>query len=365
VQLKEIIRQLGGECLGDDSLEVTGVNAARDARPGEITFAASRRYLADAQASGATAIVVPPAVRRSGKALICTANVLAYVADLIDLLHPPERPPPGVHPRAVVAPSAVLGERVSVGANAVIEDGCRVGDDCTLGPGVCLGRDCVVGAGTRIHANVTIYPGTRIGRGVLIHGGAVIGADGFRFVPGPGGAKKMPQIGTVQIDDHVEIGANTCIDRASFGVTHIQAGAKLDNLVHVGHNCVVGPHSLLAAQCGLSGSVTLGQGVMLGGQVGVADHLRLADGARIGGQSGVMQDVPVGQKRAWFGTPARPMRDFLEDAAAVRKLARLYHGLRELVEAQVLVPAAGGWTGTEPGCEAADDRAELADAKLR
>jgi UDP-3-O-[3-hydroxymyristoyl] glucosamine N-acyltransferase len=365
MQIREIIGQLGGECLGDDSLDITGVNAVRAGRPGEITFAANRRYFADAEASGATAIVVPPNVRWSNKPLICTANVLAYVADLIELLHPPQRPPPGVHATAVLAPTATVGERVSIGAKAVIEDGCTISDDCVLGAGVCVGRNSAIGQGTHIHANVTIYPGTIIGRSVIIHSGAVIGADGFRFVPGPGGPKKMPQIGIVQIDDHVEIGANTCIDRASFGVTHIQAGAKLDNLVHIGHNCVVGARSLLAAQCGLSGSVTLGQGVMLGGQVGVADHLCLADGARVGGQSGVMENIPPAQKRAWFGTPARPMRDFAEDAAVVRRLAKIYHALRGLVENHVLVPATNDWTGTAPRPEIGEDSPTFPDAKPR
>jgi UDP-3-O-[3-hydroxymyristoyl] glucosamine N-acyltransferase len=364
MQIREIIGRLGGECLGDDALDITGVNAARAARPGEVTFAVNRRYLADAEASGATVIVVPPSVRRSIKPLICTANVLAYVADLIGLLHPPEPSPPGVHATAVVAPSASLGEHVSVGANAVIEDGCAIGANCIIGAGVCIGRNSTIGDGTYIHANVTIYPGTRIGRRVLIHSGAVIGADGFRFVPGPGGPKKMPQIGIVQIDDHVEIGANTCIDRASFGVTHIQAGAKLDNLVHVGHNSVVGAGSILAAQCGLSGSTTLGQGVVLGGQVGVADHLRLADGARVGGQSGVMENIPPGQKRAWFGTPARPMRDFAEAAAAVRRLAKIYHALRGLAENPALVPAASDWTAA-PGPETGEGSPAFADAKPR
>jgi UDP-3-O-[3-hydroxymyristoyl] glucosamine N-acyltransferase len=336
MRVQDIIDRLGGECVGDDSLEVIGVNAAADARPREVTFAATRRYLAAAEASSAAVVVLPPSLACARKTVIRTPQVEAYVAELIGLLHPPEPPPAGIHPTAVIAQRVELGQRVSVGARAVVEPGCRVGDDCVLGAGVFLGRDSTVGAGTRIDPNVTVYHRTTIGRRVVIHGGAVIGAEGFRFVPTAAGAKRIPHIGRVRIDDDVEIGANTCIDRATFGVTHLQAGVKVDNLVQVGHNCSVGAGSILVGQCGLAGSVTTGRGVIIAGQAGISDHLHVGDGARVGGQSGVLDDVPPGQQ--WVGYPARPRRDFKKERVLVRKLLKMYHALRDLVEKRTHAP---------------------------
>jgi UDP-3-O-[3-hydroxymyristoyl] glucosamine N-acyltransferase len=350
----DIVSRFGGECVGDSSLDVLDINAAADARPGDLTFAVNRAYLTMAEVSDASVIVVPLSITRSDKTIIRTRDVLGYVADLLEWARPAERPAPGIHPRAVVADSVTLGQRVAVGANAVIDAGCTIGDDCIIGPNVSVGPGCTLGAGTWVHANVAIYSGTRIGRRVLIHSGAVIGADGFRFLPARGMAKKVPQRGSVQIDDDVEIGANTCIDRAMLGVTHIEAGVKIDNLVHVAHNCVVGANSLLAAQCGLSGSVTVGRGVLMGGQVGVAEHLHIGDAARLCGRAGVTTDVPA--KARLFGFPARPDRQVLTEIATVRKLADMYQVLRALVEDRLLVPSSRDGTWDDALAAALEDQ---------
>jgi UDP-3-O-[3-hydroxymyristoyl] glucosamine N-acyltransferase len=326
----DIIKRLGGQCVGDSTLEVLDINTAADARRGEVTFAVNPAYLTVAETSEASAIVVPLGVAKSAKTLIRTRDVLAYVADLLEWFRPQERPAPGIHPRAVVADSVKLGQRIAIGANAIVEDGCKIDDDCIVGAGVSIGRNCTLGAGTWVHANVSIYPGTQIGRRVVIHSGAVIGADGFRFVPRRGMARKMPQRGWVQIDDDVEIGANTCIDRAMLGVTHIEAGVKIDNLVQVAHNCRIGANSLVAAQCGLSGSVTIGRNVLMGGQVGIAEHLHVGDEAHVCAQSGVTSAVPP--RARYFSCPARPYRQVLNDLATMRKLVEMYEVLRAVAQ---------------------------------
>ena len=215
-----------------------------------------------------------------------------------------------------------------MGANTVIEDHCRIGDDCHIGPGVSFGMNCTLGERSYIHANVSIYPFTRIGRRVVIHSGAVIGADGFSYVPSPQGIRKLRQIGIVQIDNDVEIGANSCIDRASFGVTRIQSGVKIDNLVQIGHNVEVGAGSIVVAQCGLAGSVKLGRNVFLGGQVGISHHHSLGDGARVGGGSKVFDDIPAGE--SWMGYLARPGRQFVEEQKVLPKLVKMRGAIRQL-----------------------------------
>jgi UDP-3-O-[3-hydroxymyristoyl] glucosamine N-acyltransferase len=356
MRIRDIVAALGGQCVGDDGLEVTAVNAVEYARPGEITFAAGPRFITAAEASGASAVVVPMNAAAGAKTFIKVPDVLAYTAGLIRLLHPESRPAPGIHPTAVVGEQVRLGERVAIGPHAVIDARAAVGDDCVIGPGVWIGEDCVVGDDTRIHANACLYPRTRVGRRCLIHGGAVLGADGFRFIPGAGGPQKVPQIGSVRVDDDVEIGANTCIDRAGFGVTHIQQSVKIDNLVQIGHNCVVGAGSVIAGQVGMAGSVRLGRGVMLGGQAGLADHVSVGDGVQVAGGSGVHTDIPAGER--WAGYPAVSMSDLLNQVRLQRGMARIFDALRRMVDERAAgaatveaapKAAAGAGPAVEPG----------------
>ena len=330
MKIRDIIAKLGGQCVGDDAVEVSAVNAVESALPGDITFAAGPRYIATAEASGASAVVVPAAVEKCVKTCIRVPDVFVYTAGLIQLLHPEIRPAPGIHPTAVVAGSVKLGKGVTLGAHVVVDERADLGEDVIVGPGVWIGADCVVGDKTRIHANASLYPRTRIGRRCLIHGGAVLGADGFRFIPGATGPQKVPQIGYVRIDDDVEVGANSCVDRAGFGVTHVMQGVKIDNLVQVGHNCIVGTGSILVAQSGLAGSSRLGRGVMVGGQAGISDHVEVGDGARVAGNSGVQRDIGAGEQ--WLGTPARPSTQIIGEMRAVRWLMQALHVLRRIVQ---------------------------------
>lgn len=337
MKIRDIIAKLGGQCVGDDAVEVCAVNAVESAKPGDITFATGPKYVTTAEASGASAIVVPALVEKCVKTCIRVPDVFVYTAGLIQLLHPEIRPTPGVHPSAVVAGDVKLGKDVTLGAHVVVDERAVLGDDVIVGPGVWIGADCVVGDKTRIHANASIYPRTRVGRRCLIHCGAVLGADGFRFIPGAAGPQKVPQIGYVQIDDDVEIGANSCVDRAGFGVTHVMQGVKMDNLVQVGHNCVIGAGSILVAQSGVAGSARLGRGVMLGGQSGISDHVEVGDGASVAGNSGVQRDIPAGEQ--WLGTPARPSPQIIGEIRAVRWLMQALHALRKIVQRES--PGAG------------------------
>jgi UDP-3-O-[3-hydroxymyristoyl] glucosamine N-acyltransferase len=330
MKIRDIIARLGGKCVGDDTIDVTAVNAVEFAKPGEITFAGGPRWLPAAEKSGASVVVVPANIPTSSKTIIQAPDVLAYTAGLIQVLHPEPGPPAGIHPAAVIAADVKLGNNVSIAANAVIEERTVLDDGCVVGPGVWIGADCVVGEKTRIHGNASLYPRTRVGRRCLIHSGAVLGADGFRFIPGAAGPQKVPQIGYVRIDDDVEVGANSCIDRAAFGVTHVMQSVKIDNLVQIGHNCIVGPGSILVGQCALAGSARLGRGVMVGGQVGVSDHVVVGDGAKVAGGSGVHEDIPPGEQ--WAGYPAVPVLQAATEIRSRRWLHKNIDTLRRMVE---------------------------------
>ncbi|MEO5717718.1 MAG: UDP-3-O-(3-hydroxymyristoyl)glucosamine N-acyltransferase [Chthoniobacterales bacterium] len=238
---------------------------------------------------------------------------------------------PGIHPSAVVAPDASLGEDVFVGAHVVIEPGVAIGRGARIGAHSYVGHETTIGAGTMIYPNVTIRERTQIGERVIIHSGTVVGSDGFGFEMAAGGHKKVPQIGIVQIDDDVEIGANTTIDRARFGRTWIQEGVKIDNLVQIAHNVVIGKHSIIVAQVGIAGSVRIGSGVVIGGQAGIIGHIEIADGTMIGAQSGVSKSLHGG---TWWATPTVPLREAKQQLAWVRRLGKLFERVKALEEKQ-------------------------------
>jgi UDP-3-O-[3-hydroxymyristoyl] glucosamine N-acyltransferase len=300
--LAEIARLLGGEVVGDAQQIIRGIAPLVQAQEGDLTFVTERKYAAQLGRSRATAVLVDldlpvdrPAVR--------VADPYLGLIVLLEHFFPPLGPPGGVDPRAILEAGVELGAQVSVGPYAVIGAGSRLGDRVAVYAGTYIGAACEIGADSILYANVSIYPRVSLGRGVVVHSGAVIGADGFGFYPMPDGSyRKIPQVGRVVIGDGVEIGANTCIDRAMLGDTIVEAGAKLDNLVQIGHNTVVGAQSVLAAQVGVSGSVHIGPHVRLGGQVGIADHLTIGEGAAVAAQSGVAQDLAPGA--SVFGTPA-------------------------------------------------------------
>ncbi len=301
---RELAQQLGVAIEGPADRELTGAAALEDAGPEELSFASGAAFAALAQTSGAGCLIVALEYPNTGQCLMRAAEPRALFARALGLLYPAEALGFGVHPTAVVASDAVVGE------------GTRIGAGCSIGARAIIGRDCV------LHPRVTIYPGVRIGDHVILHAGVVIGADGFGFAMQHGRWIKFPQVGTVEIGDHVEIGAQSCVDRAALGVTSIGEGTKIDNLVHIAHNCRIGRHVVIAAQTGLSGGVTVGDYAVIGGQVGVGDKARIEARAVVGSGSGILTSKIVRAGEPVWGTPARPLKKYLKQLAALARLAK-------------------------------------------
>jgi UDP-3-O-[3-hydroxymyristoyl] glucosamine N-acyltransferase len=342
--LGELADALQARLQGDPTRLVTGVAPLETAGPDEISFLTHPRYRDAARASRAGAFVVPADVTDlPGPMLRCSAPQQALIA-LLRLFHPPVPAAAGVDRTAVVAadarvdPSATVGPLCVIEARAVIGPGVRLHALVHVGPGV------EVGEATVVHPQVSLGEGVRVGRRVLIHAGAVLGADGFGFAFDGSAHRKIPQVGGVLIEDDVEIGANTTIDRATFGDTVVGRGTKIDNLVQVGHNVAIGEHSLLVAQVGISGSSRLGRGVVLGGQVGVADHVTLGDGVMVGAQAGIPSDLEAGARV--LGTPARPIVQAKRIMVAEARLPELLQRVRALEQRLERLAAQLGETGT-------------------
>jgi UDP-3-O-[3-hydroxymyristoyl] glucosamine N-acyltransferase len=321
--------------IGDGGdVVITGISDLRGAAPDQISFLGNPKYEKDAEASRAAAILVgeKDAARFSFTRIVVESPSAAF-GQIAALFAPPPVPDePGVHPTAVVAADAVLGEGVSVGPHAVISSRVKLGARCVIGANSFVGVESVIGEGTRLHPLVMVRERCAIGARVIIHSGAIIGSDGFGydFDAKTGRHVKIAHTGTVQIDDDVEIGANTTIDRGRFGRTHIGAGAKIDNLVQIAHNVIIGAHSIVVAQTGISGSTTLGRYVTLAGQVGLAGHLTIGDRATIAAQSGLNKDVPPGAVLA--GHHAVPIRESLKLEALTRRLPEIVERLKALEE---------------------------------
>ena len=319
----------GGELVGDPGLKITGAASLVEAMAGEISFFANRKYVGLLRKTRASAVFVPPDFAEAiSAAQIRVANpAKAFEQVVLKLAPKPITFAPGVHPTVIVDPSAQLGERVSIQPHAVIEAGAKIGDDTIIGAGSYIGHEAVIGSACLIYPRVTIRERTRVGLRVIIHSGAVIGADGFGFEVLDGRQKKLQQLGFVQIDDDVEIGANTTIDRARFGRTWIQEGVKIDNLVQIAHNVVIGKNSIIVAQTGISGSTRVGERVTMAGQVGIVGHVEIADGSVIAARSGVSKSVPGG---VWFGYPAGPIDKVKQQIAWIRSLGKLFARVKEL-----------------------------------
>jgi len=313
-------------------LEISGLASLDDANPGDLTFFGNPKYLRSARKSRATAALVPhgfaeeiPATR------IWVDDPAAAFAGLLPSFAPPEIPrPSGIHPTAVIDPAAVLGPDVAIGAHAVIEAGARIGARSVIGANSFIGHWAAVGEDCWISPNVSIRERCTLGNRVSLQPGVVIGADGFGYEFRDGAHRKIPQTGIVQIEDDVEIGANSTIDRARFGRTWIRKGTKIDNLVQIGHNVVVGEHSILCAQVGISGSTRLGNFVTLAGKVGLAGHIELGDGVIFGAMSAIAKDVPA--KSIMFGAPARPIREYKANYALLKNIHKLYDRVKKLEE---------------------------------
>lgn len=313
-------------------LAITGIQSLEDAGPGDLSFLGNTRYLRQCRESKASAILVPPDFCESISALpIPVENPSLVFGRVIECFRPAEpASEPGIHPSAIVDPSAIVASDACIGAGVVIEAGARIGAGTVLKPQVYVGRCVELGDHCLIYPGVVIREHARIGNRVILHPGVVVGSDGFGFEMVNGRHQKIAQVGTVRIDDDVEIGANTTIDRARFGETWIQEGAKIDNLVQIAHNVVIGKHAIAVSQVGISGSSKVGQYSVLAGQVGVVGHIKIGNQAVVAAQSGVSKDVPDGA--TMLGSPAVPIRKSKEQIALVSRLPKLVERVKRLEE---------------------------------
>ena len=338
--ITQIAEQVRGEIVGDAHLELTGFAAASHAKPGDLTFAEKPDYLAAAELSQASAILVPSDFQSATKTLIRVKNPRVAMARLLPLFFPPDQSTPGVHPSAVIAASAEVDPTAHIGPNCVIGERAKVGARTVLMGGNHLGRDAQVGSDALLYPNVVIYLQCQVGNRVTIHAGTVIGSDGYGYVFDEGRHRKVLQVGNVIIQDDVEIGANTCIDRAALGSTVIGQGTKMDNLIHVAHNVSIGRHCLITGQVGFAGSTRMGDYCVVAAQSGIADHLKIGNQVTIGAKSGVMRDIEDGGKV--FGIPAMPDKQTKRQIIATQQLPEVIRRLRELekqVEAlRALIP---------------------------
>ena len=328
----EIAGIVNGQLIGDPERTVTGVAGIKDAGPNELSFAGSRKLQELFAASRAGILLVCPDLAKAAKPestlIVCRNTDHAFALITARYAEEPPAFTPGVHPSAVVSPEAKLGKNVSVNANAVIEPGAEIGDNTVIGAGCYIGHDVKIGSDSLLYPNVTVMYRCIIGRKAVIHPGVVIGADGFGFVPGPQGLVKVPQTGIVRIDDDVEIGANTTVDRARFGETRIKSNVKVDDQVMIAHNVTIGESSILVAQCGIAGSSELGRGVVLAAKAGVNGHITLGDGVQVAGTSGVLRSVPAGQ--TVLGTPAETQREFMARFTLPGRFEKLSKKVAEL-----------------------------------
>lgn len=324
----QIAEQLRGEVLGDGSVQLTGFASAAAARAGDLTFADKQAYLAAAEQSQASAILVPGDFTSTSKVTIRVPNVRVAVARVLPLFFPPEQPAPGIHPSATVAATAQIDPTAQIGPHCVIGPRVLIGARSVLMGGNHIAPDCQIGEDTCLFPNVVLYPKTLVGHRVTIHAGTAIGSDGYGYVFDEGQHRKVLQVGRVVIHDDVEIGANAAIDRGALGDTVIGQGTKIDNLVHVAHNVVLGQHCLIMGQVGFAGSTHLGNYCVVASQSGIAGHLKLGQQVTVGAKSGVMRDIADGE--TVLGIPAAPDKQTKRQMIALTQLPELIRRTREL-----------------------------------
>jgi len=330
MKVGEIAKLVNATLSGDPETVVTGVAAIGDAGPGDVTFCAQAKYAVLVPTTSAAAVLIPNGhTATSHAALLSVADPYHAFLSIARAFHAelPDRPK-GIHPSAVIDASARVGKDVSIGPCVVVEQGAEIGDGVILGPGAFVGTKAVIGEGSYLFPNVIVLHLVRLGRRVIVHAGTVIGSDGFGYLQRDGLHEKVPQLGTVVVDDDVEIGANVAIDRATLGETRIGKGVKIDNLVHIAHNVTVGEGTLVVAQVGISGSTQIGSGVTIAGQAGLAGHIKVGDGATIGAQAGVTKPVAAGERVS--GYPAMDHERARRLNAYYRRLPGLYEQLRAL-----------------------------------
>jgi UDP-3-O-[3-hydroxymyristoyl] glucosamine N-acyltransferase len=328
--LYEIARLIGGEIVGDKNVVIRGVSGIKEAKPGEITFIADSRYVDMLDMTDASAVIVSTELSGNGKKpLVRCANPYLAFINLVNLWAADEiRHPTGIHPTAVIGENVKIGVNVGIHAYVVIDDNAVIGDNVIIYPHTYMGRESRIGNGTLIYHAVTIRERVEVGERCIIHSGTRIGSDGFGFASDNGVHHKVPQVGVVVIEDDVEIGANVTIDRATFGVTRIGKGTKIDNLVQIGHNVTVGENCIIVAQVGVAGSTEIGRGVTLAGQTGICGHIKIGDNSVVGARSGVTKSVPPNSRVSGF--PAGPHDKEQKIRAAIRSLPDLLKRLHVL-----------------------------------
>jgi UDP-3-O-[3-hydroxymyristoyl] glucosamine N-acyltransferase len=334
MRVRELAEWLGATWEGDGERELTEVAPLETAGVADLSFMANRRGLAQAQSSAAGCLIVPLEAGNvddlTGRTIIRVPEPRTAFARAVSLFHPAPKIEPGIHPSAVVSPDAQIGRGVAVDAHAIVAEGARIGDGCHIGAGCTIGRRVTLGRDCVLYANVSIYDDVDVGDRAILHSGAVIGADGFGFVMAGDHYEKFPQVGRVAIGSDVEIGANSCVNRAALGVTWIGEGTKLDNLVQVGHNCRIGRHVVVVAQTGFSGGVVVEDYAVIGGQVGIGDKARIETRAVLGSGCGVLTSKVVRAGQVVWGTPARPLKEHLQSLANLARLPELRKQLAEM-----------------------------------
>ncbi len=326
--LNEIAALLNGCVSGDGEVVIERILGIDEAGPGDLTFVANPKYQKRMETTGAAAIMVAPGTACAGKTLLIVADPYVSLSRLLALFYPEDEETAGISKDAIVEAGADVSPEAVVYPGVHVCRGARVGKQAVLYPGVFIGRDAAVGEASILHPGVTVYRRCLIGRRVVLHAGVVVGSDGFGFALPGRENRKVPQVGYVQIDDDVEIGANTTIDRGTLGRTWIQRGVKIDNLVQIAHNVVIGEYSIIVAQVGISGSAQLGKGVVIGGQAGVVGHIRIGDGVMAAARAGVHKDVAPG--RIIAGSPHMSHLEWLKMEACLPKLPEMRGALAAL-----------------------------------
>ncbi len=326
--LDEIARQIGAEVKGDGTREVSGIRGIDDAESDHLTFVANPAYMPKLQTTRAAAAIVSPEVEDAPLTLLVTAEPYRAFSEVLRIFHPPLRPEPGVSPEAWVHPTARVGEGVTVSPFAYVGANAVIGARSILHPFAHLGENAVVGEDCTLYQHVSIREGCILGNRVILHNGVVVGSDGFGFLPEGDGLQKIPQVGIVQIEDDVDVGAGTCIDRATMGKTRIGRGTKIDNLVQIAHNVQIGENAILVSQVGISGSTTIGERTVLAGQTGVAGHLTIGSDVKAAAKTGIISSVKDGSIIS--GAPSIDHRRHLRIHATYRQLPELRKKIRKL-----------------------------------
>ncbi|MFA6448416.1 MAG: UDP-3-O-(3-hydroxymyristoyl)glucosamine N-acyltransferase [bacterium] len=330
ITVNELAVRIGGEVEGDGAREVHGICALSEIQESCVTYLEKQRDEGMLEGAKPAAVICSRAVAIKGQTLIRAANPKLAFALALEMLYPPRKYAAGAHPSAVIESGAVVDSTASIGPNCYVGEGAHIGANAVLCANVVVVAGAAIGADCVLKPNVTVLESCELGERVILHSGVVIGADGFGYVQDQGINRKVPQVGRVVIEDDVEIGANSAVDRATLGATRIGRGTKIDNLVQVGHNVRIGEDCILCGSAGISGSCELGDRVVLGGQAGVSDHIKIGSGVMIGGKTGVIADIPAGA--FYSGFPARPHRENMKMMSALKKLPDILEKLEELAK---------------------------------